>query len=189
MKQTIALAATLCIVAASCHKPQLTASEKADADPQLLARPSGGSGEIQVDATKDYDYDEAALLNAGWNKTFSEEFDGGLAQWNIWNGGAFNNELQHYQGSNLAVSNGNLVITAKKETVTGNKTPWDNTQKTFQYTSGRIECKSNVSASTATPRVRMIARIKLPQGYGMWPAFWSYGDPWPTKGEIDILEF
>jgi len=36
--------------------------------------------------------------------------------------------------------------------------------------------------------VRMIARIKLPTGYGMWPAFWSYGDPWPTQGEIDIME-
>jgi beta-glucanase (GH16 family) len=34
----------------------------------------------------------------------------------------------------------------------------------------------------------MMARIKLPSGYGMWPAFWSYGDPWPTQGEIDILE-
>jgi beta-glucanase (GH16 family) len=34
----------------------------------------------------------------------------------------------------------------------------------------------------------MIARIKLPTGYGMWPAFWSYGDPWPTQGEIDIME-
>ncbi len=34
----------------------------------------------------------------------------------------------------------------------------------------------------------MVARIKLPVGYGMWPAFWSYGDPWPTQGEIDILE-
>ena len=34
----------------------------------------------------------------------------------------------------------------------------------------------------------MVARIKLPAGYGMWPAFWSYGDPWPTQGEIDILE-
>ena len=34
----------------------------------------------------------------------------------------------------------------------------------------------------------MAARLKLPAGYGMWPAFWSYGDPWPTQGEIDIVE-
>ncbi|MFM7328119.1 MAG: family 16 glycosylhydrolase, partial [Bacteroidota bacterium] len=38
------------------------------------------------------------------------------------------------------------------------------------------------------PKIRMVARIKLPAGYGMWPAFWSYGDPWPTQGEIDIME-
>jgi beta-glucanase (GH16 family) len=34
----------------------------------------------------------------------------------------------------------------------------------------------------------MAARLKLPAGYGMWPAFWSYGDPWPTQGEVDIVE-
>jgi beta-glucanase (GH16 family) len=108
----------------------------------------------------------------------------------VWTGGAFNNELQHYQPSNLAIVNGALVITAKKETVTGSTHPWDPTQKTFNYnyTSGRIECKTNVSANSSTPKVRMIARIKLPSGYGMWPAFWSYGDPWPTQGEIDFLE-
>jgi beta-glucanase (GH16 family) len=33
-----------------------------------------------------------------------------------------------------------------------------------------------------------VARLKLAKGYGMWPAFWSYGDPWPTQGEIDIVE-
>ena len=33
-----------------------------------------------------------------------------------------------------------------------------------------------------------MASIKMPAGNGMWPAFWSYGDPWPTQGEIDIIE-
>jgi beta-glucanase (GH16 family) len=33
-----------------------------------------------------------------------------------------------------------------------------------------------------------VARVKLASGYGMWPALWSYGDPWPTQGEIDIIE-
>jgi beta-glucanase (GH16 family) len=135
-----------------------------------------------------YDLNEASLTAAGWTKVFEDNFTTDLSKWNMWTGGAFNNELQHYQASNLQIVDGALVITAKKETVTGATNPYDPTPKTFGYTSGRIECKTNVSASPATPKVRMIARIKLPAGYGMWPAFWSYGDPWPTQGEIDILE-
>jgi beta-glucanase (GH16 family) len=80
------------------------------------------------------------------------------------------------------------VINARSENVTGPTTPFDVTPKTFNYTSGRIESKANFSASSFSPVVRMMTRIKLPAGYGMWPAFWSYGDPWPTQGEIDILE-
>jgi beta-glucanase (GH16 family) len=136
----------------------------------------------------DFILDESVLTASGWTKTFEDNFDGVLSEWNIWNGGAFNNELQLYQAANLTVANGNLVISAVKETVSGPTTPWDATQKTFNYSSGRIESKTNFSSSALTPKVRMIARIKLPSGYGMWPAFWSYGDPWPTKGEIDILE-
>jgi beta-glucanase (GH16 family) len=127
----------------------------------------------------------------GWNQIFIDDFDESPLtsnKWNIWTGGAFNNELQHYQAANLTVSNGILSITAKKEKVTGKTDPWNTRLKTFNYTSGRIETNTLFSASTATPKIRMIARIKLPSGYGMWPAFWSYGDPWPTQGEIDILE-
>jgi beta-glucanase (GH16 family) len=135
-----------------------------------------------------YDLDETSLTSTGWTKAFEDNFDTDLSKWNIWTGGAFNNELQYYQSANLQLTNGQLVITAKKETVTGPSTPFDATPKTFQYTSGRIECKSTVSANASTPKVRMIARMKLTPGYGMWPAFWSYGDPWPTQGEIDIVE-
>jgi len=143
---------------------------------------------VSANAICDYVLDEAALSAAGWTKIFEDDFTGDLSKWNIWMGGAFNNELQYYQAANLQVTNGNLVITAKKETVTGATTPFDQTPKAFNYTSGRIECKTNVSSSVSTPKVRMIARIKLPAGYGMWPAYWSYGDPWPTQGEIDFLE-
>jgi beta-glucanase (GH16 family) len=128
---------------------------------------------------------------SGWTEVFAENFDGtslNTGNWTIWTGGAFNNELQHYQASNLTVNGGILSISAKKEKVTGKVDPWSNRTKTFNYTSGRIESKALYSASASTPRVRMMARIKLASGYGMWPAFWSYGDPWPTQGEIDILE-
>lgn len=136
----------------------------------------------------DYVFNETAVTSGGYTKVFEDNFDTDLSKWNIWKGGAYNNELEYYQDANLQVINGNLVITAKKETITGATTPSDATPKTFNYTSGRVECKSPISASAATPKVRIVARIKLPAGYGMWPAYWSYGDPWPTQGEIDYLE-
>ena len=170
----------------ACHKTVNTTTTEG-ADVATAAAPSR-STTVTVPAICDYNFDETTLTNSGWAKAFEDNFDADLSKWNTWTGGAFNNELQYYQDANLQVSGGNLVITAKKETVTGVTTPYDATPKTFQYTSGRIECKSNVSASTATPKVRMVARIKLPKGYGMWPAFWSYGDPWPTQGEIDFVE-
>ena len=135
----------------------------------------------------DYDLNEATLPPT-WKKRFEENFSSNLDQWNIWTGGAYNNELQHYRQPNLILNSGVLSIEAKRENVTGTTTPWDATVKTFEFTSGRIETKTHFSAGNTTPKVRMIARIKLPTGYGMWPAFWSYGDPWPTQGEIDIME-
>lgn len=135
-----------------------------------------------------YMLDESTLTNAGWIKVFEDDFSSGLSKWNIWKGGAYNNELQYYQEPNLQVSNSILSIVARKETVTGSTLPSDPTPKTFDFTSGRIESKAHFSATHTTPKVRMMARIRLPKGYGMWPAFWSYGDPWPTQGEIDIME-
>lgn len=157
--------------------------------PQESIEPSSVSAAtVSATAICDYNLDEAALTSTGWTRVFNDEFTADLSSWNVWTGGAYNNELQYYNGANLTISNGALNITAKKETVTGATTNFDATPKTFGYTSGRLESKVLYSASTATPKVRMISRIKLPAGYGMWPAFWSYGDPWPTQGEIDILE-
>jgi len=143
---------------------------------------------VAVHGVCDYIFDESALTSNGWTKVFEDNFDTDLSKWNIWTGGAYNNELQYYQSNNVQISGSNLVISARKERVTGATTPFDPTQKTFDYTSGRIECRTNISASASTPKVRMVSRIKLPAGYGMWPGYWSYGDPWPTQGEIDCLE-
>lgn len=134
------------------------------------------------------DYDETGLLDEEWTLVFEEDFSNDLSKWNVWSGGAYNNELQHYQGDNLEINDGVLKISAKKETVSGSTDPYNDTAKNFSYTSGRIETKELFSANTETPKVRMVARIMWPSGYGLWPAFWSYGDPWPTQGEIDILE-
>ena len=184
-KRNLAYFILLTITITSCKK-NVSTSNVADegiatAKPQPPPPPP-------VHGVCDYDINEAVIIGAGWTKSFEDLFSTNLNNWNIWYGGAFNNELQLYQAPNLSVTNGNLVITARQETVSGPTTPFDPTPKTFNYTSGRIESQTNFSASASSPSVRMMARIKLPAGYGMWPAFWSYGDPWPTQGEIDILE-
>ena len=127
---------------------------------------------------------ENALINAGWFKAFYDDFDTqDLSKWDIITGGGTainqNSELQYYHASNLKVIDGSLNIIVRK--------PSPQVQG-FDYTSGRIESKTYFSANSAAPSVRIYARIKLPAGYGMWPAFWTYGNAWPTNGEIDILE-
>lgn len=176
----------LLILAAACSPevqdptgPDTPPASSADAVPSLVTDAGG---------ICNFDPAETALTGPGWNKIFDEGFSGDLSQWTIWNGGAFNEELQLYQSPNLQAAGGLLSIAARKETATGPTTPFDPTPKTFSWTSGRIETKQHFSAANATPKVRLSARLKLPSGYGMWPAFWSYGDAWPTQGEIDIVE-
>jgi len=57
------------------------------------------------------------------------------------------------------------------------------------YTSARINTKGLHSFQYG----RIEARIKIPRGQGMWPAFWMLGDNisqvgWPKSGEFDIME-
>src|SRR5262249_28220297 len=78
---------------------------------------------------------------------------------------------------------GNLIIEAKQETITGPD------GRTRDYTSARIK-----TAGLFTQQYgRIEARMQLPIGQGIWPAFWMLGDNtltggWPACGEIDIME-
>jgi len=125
-----------------------------------------------------------------WNLVFEDEFDSDLSDWNIWEGGAFNQEIPLYRGEQLSLEDGILKINVQREDVTGPNNIYDSSLKDFEYVSARIESKElyGVSSLEGQREYRFEARIKLPSGHGMWPAFWSYGDPWPTQGEIDILE-
>ncbi|MFD2794343.1 family 16 glycosylhydrolase [Promicromonospora vindobonensis] len=120
--------------------------------------------------------------------TWSDEFDGAAgsapnpATWNLETGagGWGNNELQNYTSSreNSALDgNGNLVITARQDGNGG-------------YTSARLTTQGKVQPKFG----HLEARIKIPRGQGIWPAFWMLGGqigngvPWPDSGEIDIME-
>jgi beta-glucanase (GH16 family) len=118
-----------------------------------------------------------------------DEFDkSGAPDPNLWGfeigrgqNGWGNNELQFYtdRSKNVTVKDGMLVITAEKESFSG-----------ADYTSARLITKGKFEQAYG----RFEARMKLPWGQGMWPAFWMLGadidkTPWPAAGEIDIMEF
>ncbi|MGX1313878.1 beta-glucanase (GH16 family) [Streptomyces calvus] len=128
--------------------------------------------------------------------TWSDEFDGAAgtapdpAKWTLETGGTGNgnNELQYYTNStdNAALDgNGNLVITARKNTDSALQCWYG----PCQYTSARLN-----TANTFTQAYgHFEARIKIPRGQGIWPAFWMLGNDlgsvgWPNSGEIDIME-
>ncbi|WP_299336292.1 glycoside hydrolase family 16 protein [uncultured Psychroserpens sp.] len=92
-----------------------------------------------------------------------------------------NNELQYYtdRSENVTVENGLLVLTAREEAFEG-----------ANYTSARLTTQGLFEQQYG----RFEARIKLPTGKGVWPAFWLLGNdcdqnPWPQCGEIDIMEY
>lgn len=93
-----------------------------------------------------------------------------------------NNQLEFNtdQPTNVSLDgNGSLAITAVLQDFAGRR-----------YTSGRIKTQGRFAQRYG----RIEARIKLPVGQGMWPAFWMLGDDitqvgWPQTGEIDIMEY
>ncbi|WP_235298201.1 glycoside hydrolase family 16 protein [Portibacter marinus] len=165
------------LIFSGCNKESMLSQNEAFSEFSKMGKPDKGGG------------DDPQPTGA-WNLIFEDEFNSDFSAWNIWEGGAFNEEIQLYRGEQLELSNGTLKINIQREAVTGPTNIYDSTPKDFEYVSGRIETKAlfGPSAVSGEREYRFEARIKLPSGHGMWPAFWSYGDPWPTQGEIDILE-
>lgn len=136
----------------------------------------------------DYDIGDTSLTNHGWTKTYDEEFSGDLSNWVVLHGGMIK-ESECYEPANVVVANGTLQITAKQQNVTGPKTVGNDTTANFNYTSGWLYTKQAFAANSSTPKVRIVARIKMAPGYGLTNLFWGFGQgQWPTGGEIDMAE-
>ena len=129
--------------------------------------------------------DDDAGPTSGKTLVWSDEFNGSSdtpesSKWtyDLGGGGWGNNEDQTYTNTrtNSFVSNGTLKIKAVKSGA--------------EWTSARLKTQGKYSFQYGY----IEARIKLPAGKGMWPAFWMLGDNistvgWPKCGEIDIMEY
>jgi beta-glucanase (GH16 family) len=129
-----------------------------------------------------------------WTVTFEDDFEGSCGSepspllWarDLGGSGFGNNELQCYtDGSANAFLDGagNLVIEARSETISGHD------GVLCAYSSARLQTKGRFSQRYG----KFEARMKLPRGQGIWPAFWLLGESfdtvgWPECGEIDIME-
>lgn len=132
--------------------------------------------------------DESQTVTNFESITMADEFNGSTLDESLWSfdigrgvNGWGNQELQYYtdRPENVRVENGNLIITARQESFQG-----------AGFTSGRILTQGKFEQQFG----RFEARIKLPWGRGIWPAFWMLGAnidevSWPQAGEIDIMEF
>jgi beta-glucanase (GH16 family) len=121
----------------------------------------------------------------GWELVWQDEFDGETINADSWThevggDGWGNGEAQYYTDDpkNAYVADGHLNIVALKENFLGKL-----------YTSARLTTQDKVEVEYG----RIEARIQIPEGQGLWPAFWMLGNDlpqvgWPFAGEIDIME-
>lgn len=117
----------------------------------------------------------------GWILRWADEFSGTAVDPTKWTydlgaGGWGNNELQTYTTANATVTDGELVIEARRAA-------------DGSYSSARLKTQGRAAWRYG----KFAARIRLPAGQGIWPAFWMLGDNittvgWPKCGEIDIVE-
>ena len=142
----------------------------------ILSFASCNNTATEVAATKD---------SSSYKLVWADEFNGNAVDTNNWvydmgtgGDGWGNHEQEYYQPANATVADGNLIITGKKENVEKN-----------HYTSTRLKTKGRHEFLYG----KIEARIKIPVGQGIWPAFWMLGAnidtvPWPACGEVDIME-
>ena len=134
----------------------------------------------------------------GWVLTWSDEFNGpdnsavDATKWVYDTGGTGwgNNELEYYTNdtANAVVVGGNLVITATTSGAASHTCSYPSNGP-CGYTSARIRTQGKFTQQYG----RFEARIQIPEGQGLWPAFWMLGadigtQNWPLCGEIDIME-
>jgi beta-glucanase (GH16 family) len=141
------------------------------------------------------DFSTPSLINGMklvWNDEFNISGKPDTANWRYEKGFMRNQELQWYQSENAVCQNGLLIIEGKKEKIRNpyyseGSANWKTNRKSAKYTSASIQTRGKKQFQFG----RFEIRARIDTACGSWPAIWTLGitKPWPSNGEIDIMEF
>jgi beta-glucanase (GH16 family) len=127
-----------------------------------------------------------------WSDEFDRDGKPNPEYWSYEQGFVRNEEFQWYQPENANCHNGILTITGKKEHIPnpnyaeGSK-DWRKNRPFAEYSAACIKTAGKKEWLYG----RFEIRAKIPTASGSWPAIWTLGKsmPWPSNGEIDIMEY
>lgn len=136
--------------------------------------------------------DTAGHYKLVWADEFNKTGPPDSAAWKYEEGFVRNHEQQWYQPQNAVCKNGVLTIEVKKVQLpnphyVAGSSNWKTNREFIEYTSSSMNTRGRHNWQYG----RFVMRARIETDAGLWPAFWTLGvsKPWPSNGEIDIMEY
>lgn len=127
-----------------------------------------------------------------WHDEFDTDGQPDTSRWNYERGFVRNQEVQWYAPENAYQRDGLLLLEARPSafacpTYEAGSSDWRKNRPNVQWTSAAVETRESFSYQYG----RLEVRARIPVCLGAWPAIWLMGKglPWPSNGEVDLMEY